>query len=212
MSQPAETNGYHQAEHTAIETIEHKPANNGVDRLKKKRNGIAFDDDIPNVGPEIFILRLKGERKLTMTIWGTTIRGIWIHWTGSRSAPHFRNEEECPWCEKRMQKRWKGFLHCYCSEMRQEVFLELTPASARSLRDQLAHVANLRGSVIQVKRTTADNGRLYISTLTPRGVPEALPPEKDPRPSILRLWGVDDAEADAWLKEETGTGDDAEFS
>jgi hypothetical protein len=179
-------------------------------RNGEKKSGVAFDDNIPNVGPEIFILRMKGARSLTFTIWGTQIRGIWIHWVGKGSEPHFRDAEQCEGCKKNKEKRWKGFLHCYCSEMRQEVFLELTPASARSLRDQLAERATLRGSVIQVKRTTADNGRLYISTLTPR-IAEGLPPEKDPRPSIMRLWGVDDATADAWLKEELGTGDDATF-
>jgi hypothetical protein len=185
---------------------------NGNGHVKhKKKEGVAFDDEIPSVGPEIFILRMKGQKALTFTIWGSCIRGIWVHWAGDKSIPHFRDVEQCYGCTKQHPKRWKGYVHCYCSEMRQEVFLELTPASARSLRDQLSHRGSLRGAVIQVKRTTADNGRLYISTLTPQSNTDAFPPEKDPRPSILKLWGVDDADADRWLSDEAGSGDGANF-
>jgi hypothetical protein len=178
----------------------------------KKKAGVAFDDDIPTVGPEIFILRMKGQRSLNFTIWAARPRGIWVHWAGKGSEPHFRDEEQCPGCAKRQEKRWKGFLHCYCAEMRQEVFLELTPASARSLADQLAGQTSMRGGRIQVKRTSSDNGRLYISTLTPIGDLNLLPKEKDPRPSILRLWGVSEEQAEAWLKAEVGTENGGHFS
>lgn len=177
----------------------------------KKKAGVAFDDEIPNNGPEVWILRVKGSKSLTFTIWGNKLRGIWIHWAGDGSIPHFRDEENCPGCLKNQERRWKGFLHCYCSEMRQEVFLELTKNSARSLRDQLGHRASMRGAVIQVKRTTSDNGRLYISCLTPMSDTSNLPPEKDPRPSILALWGVSEEDAKKWLAAEAGSGEDATF-
>lgn len=181
-------------------------------KAKRKKEGVAFDDDIPLPGPEVYILRMKGNRCLTFTIWAVKIRGIWIHWRGTHSEPHYRDEEHCPGCQSKQEKRWKGFLHCYCSEMKQEVFLELTPTSAHSLRAQLAGRASMRGGVIQVRRTAAENGRLYISTLTPVSDTSMLPPEKDPRPSILRLWGVKDEQAEQWLGME-GEGDErASFS
>lgn len=174
---------------------------NGVHKPDTEKTGIAFDDEIPKEGPEIFILRLKGGRVYTFSVWGRMIRGIWVHWRGDVSEPHYNDATECPGCIKLRPKRWKGYLHCYCYEMRQEVFLELTPSSAGSLKQQLSERAEMRGARIQVKRTGADNGRLYISVLTPMNPAEPLPAEKDPRPSILKLWGISEDDAQAWLND-----------
>lgn len=212
METSLSTNGKHNDARERFSTDDIPPQAAAPPPPKRKKEGVAFDDEIPTVGPEIFILRMKGQRTLTFSVWATKVKGIWVHWLGSHSAPHFRNEQECPGCLKRAQKRWKGFLHCYCYEMRQEVFLELTPASARSLADQLCHNATMRGARIQVKRTTADNGRLFISVLAPMPDGSPLPAEKDPRRSILRLWGISEQDADAWLSSEAGTGEESGFS
>jgi len=212
MSQAPEMNGRRFKSESEPEPPQVGAAVGELIKRQKKKQGVAFDDEIPTVGPEIYILRMKGQRSLTFTVWAGRPRGIWIHWAGNRSIPHFRDDEQCPGCAKRQEKRWKGFLHCYCHEMRQEVFLELTPASARSLADQLSNQVGMRGARIQVKRTTSDNGRLYISTMTPVTDLSLLPKEKDPRPSILRLWGVSEEQAEAWLKAEAGTETGGEFS
>jgi hypothetical protein len=182
-----------------------------MEPTRPTKQGVDFDDNIPKVGPELFILRMKADRRLTFQLWGTRIRGIWTHWSGPKSIPHFRDESICPGCLQGKPTRWKGYLHCYCVEMRQEVFLELTPASARSLRDQIHDPANMRGGVIQVKRGTGDNGRLYISILSHVPNVEALPKEKDPRPSILKLWGISEEKSAGWLADEAGRGDEANF-
>lgn len=166
---------------------------------KPKRNGIAFDDDIPSDGPELYMLRMKGNKCLTFTIYGTKVRGCWYHWHKDHSEPHFQDDEQCPGCKARQAKKWKGFLHVYCSESRQEVFLEVTRACAASLMQQLGGASSIRGAVVQIKRTGADNGRLYVTVLTPVKTPEILPAEKDPRPSILKLWGLDQADIEKWL-------------
>lgn len=176
-----------------------------------KANGIAFDDHIPEDGPELFMLRMKGNKCLTFTIWGTKVRGCWYHWHKDHSEPHFQDDEKCPGCIARQGKKWKGYLHCYCSEMRQEVFLELTRACAKSLMDQLGGAPSIRGAVIQVKRTASDNGRLFVSIMKPCSNPELLPPEKDPRKSILRLWGLDEEEIERWLNPLTDPDGRGEF-
>lgn len=165
----------------------------------RKKNGVAFDDDIPDDGPELYMLRMKGSKCLTFTVWGSKVRGVWYHWNKGHSEPHYQDEKQCPGCVARQGKKWKGFLHVYCSEMRQEVFLELTRACAKSLVEQLGRAPSIRGAVIQVKRTGADNGRLYVTILNPCKSPELLPPEKDPRPSILKLWGLTEEEIERWL-------------
>lgn len=176
-----------------------------------RKSGIAFDDEIPRDGPELFVLRMKGNLVYHFIIWGCKIRGIWYHWRLNHSEPHFQDDENCPGCKARQPKKWKGFVHCYCVELKQEVFLELTPASSASLVAQFAPGASLRGCRIQVKRTGANNGRLYTSVLTPITETSSLPAEKDPRPSILKLWGLDPDDIQRWLGppdvENTGKAD-----
>jgi hypothetical protein len=164
----------------------------------------AFDDRIPKRGPDLFIKRMTGGEAKTFTIWGTRIRGMWVHWNpaSGKSEPHF--EGDCPACKLGHAKRWKGFLHCYCTEDRQECFLELTPTSADAVMAQMADPSALRGSVVRVSRSAAGNGRLKVQMLTPVGDHIQLPREKDPRRSILKLWGVAEEVADTWLGVEEG--------
>lgn len=149
----------------------------------------------PRPGPELFILRLKGNDMHTFTIYSKAIWGINVHFVGNRSQPHFKNPDRCPGCKAKNVKRWKGFLHCFDHNMGQEVFLELTPKSALSLLGQLGSKGPLRGNRIQVKRTGKDNGRLLISVLTACGAIDQLPEGKDPLDSLLRLWGLADVDA-----------------
>lgn len=144
----------------------------------------------PKEGPEIYILRLKGSEGFTFTVYSDAIFGIWVHWSGDRSAPHYTDAKRCPGCGRDEPKRWKGFLHCYCIEKKQEVFLELTPASANSLTDQLAVGELLRGQGLFVKRTKGDNGRLLIRVLNAHPDPKSLPQALDPQVSIMSLWGI----------------------
>lgn len=144
----------------------------------------------PKPGPECFIMRLKGQEFYTYTILSESLYGLNIHYgrTSLRSSPHFTDKERCEGCKADVPMRWKGYLHCICHEKGQEVFLELTPASAQSLLVQLPG-GNLRGNRIQVKRTKGDNGRLIISVLTACQTPECLPKSKNVEQSLLRLWG-----------------------
>lgn len=154
---------------------------------------IAFDDNIPRRGPAIWIKRMKAGEKKQFTFWGTKIRGMWVHYNSAtnKSEPHY--EEGCT-CETRpIPKRWKGFLHGYCHEDKQEVFLELTPTAAQSLLEQLAEPDKLRGLYCHVRRTSAANGRLQVQVLGYVNDQVVLPKEKDPRRSICQLWGVSEA-------------------
>lgn len=173
--------------------------NNGHNHGNGKRPSVAFDDKIPTKGPTLFIKRMQGAEKRTFTVWGSRVRGIWVHWNSATngSEPHY--EENCSACSKAIPKRWKGFLHAYCQEDRQEVFLELTPTGASALMSQLDDPSNLRGSLIRVSRSVAKNGRLTIQYTGSIPDKNALPKEKDPRRSILKLWGVADAVANDWL-------------
>lgn len=160
---------------------------------------VGFDNRIPKSGPEIFILRLKANSNHTMTVLGDEIVGIWVHWTGKKSEPHYEPSEECRACLQKRPKRWKGFLHCFDHVLGQEVFLELTPASASNLAKQLPKTGALRANRFSIRRGAGDSARMQIQLLTVAQQPEALPPQRDPRPSILKLWGIDDTEKEGWL-------------
>lgn len=187
---------------------------NGISspRIRKQAPQVAFEDEIPDDGPELFMLRLKANQKFTMNVYGTKIRGVFYHWVSGGSEPHYEPSKDCPGCKSAQNKKWKGYLHCYCVEMRQEVFLELTSNSAKSLKHQLGNIPNLRGSIFQIKRTASDQGRLYISILAPHSQPQVLPPEKDPRQSILALYGFNREEIDAMLNPAQVSEEEAEFS
>lgn len=147
--------------------------------------------EIPKAGPEIYILRMKANKMFTFTILSEHPYGIWVHWNGKKSEPHFKQEDRCPGCLAKRSKRWKCYLHTFCVNLSQEVFLELTPHSAKSLEGQLGAGQSYRGNRIQVQRTASDNGRLLISLLTRIDPKTPLPPQRDPLESILSLWGID---------------------
>lgn len=150
---------------------------------------LAIDHNPPKEGPEIFILRLRGSERFSFTCL-SELWGVWVHWSGQKSAPHYSDTKRCPGCRTQDPMRWKGFVHAFCVEKRQEVFLELTPASAHALNAQLATGELLRGQGIVVQRTKGDNGRLLVRVHSKCPDPDKLPPAKDPQESLMRLWGI----------------------
>lgn len=169
-------------------------------------NKVAFDDEIPARGPELFIKRMAAGESRMYTVLGTKIRGIWVHWNphSDKSEPHY--DGECKGCGLSMPKRWKGFLHCYEESSSQEIFLELTPTSAAALQDNCPSLEMLRGSIISVTRGKKANSRLSICVQQYRRDPKILLPEKDPRRSILKLWGCLDPKTERFLLAEGHEG------
>jgi len=138
----------------------------------------------------LYIKRMKAGESRCFTVVGSKIRGIWVHWNpqGNCSEPHM--EENCHGCNKQMAKRWKGFLHCFDDAAHQEMFLELTPTGASAVQSNILSAEHMRGTVMTVTRGTKANSRLGITVQAYRRDPKVLPLEKDPRLSILKLWGV----------------------
>lgn len=165
---------------------------------------IAFDDSIPARGPELFIKRLKGGESRMYTVLGTKIRGIWVHWNPASNMSEPHHHENCAACKKEMAKRWKGFLHCWDDASHQEVFLELTPTSASAVQTAILGENLLRGTVMTVSRGAKANSRLNVHVQVYRRNDKALPREKDPRLSILKLWGCDAQGLQAEVEDENG--------
>lgn len=176
---------------------------------KAKSHEVHYDDATPKAGPAIFVKRLKGQEAVTVAVLGDHVHGVWTHWGKGKSEPHFRDPDHCPGCQARRPKRWKGYLHVFDYQANREIFLELTPHSANTLTYQLGRKDMMRGERIRVERSKGDNGRLTIAVLGAEKKIEALPAEKDPRPTILKLWGIDQDDPEGWLEErEEGEGEE----
>jgi len=188
------------------------PSTNGrLHAPKPKERGIAWTDELKEDGPELFVLRMKGNKCLTFTCYARKFSGVKYHWINGGSSPHLGDEKKCPGCKAMQAIKYKYYVHCYCSEMRQEVFLELTPGACKALRDLLIHRPDWRGAVFQLKRIGADNGKLVPHILAPMTSPEALPAEKNPQESLLKLWGLTQEQIDEWLGEGDGQGGESDF-
>lgn len=159
----------------------------------------SFNDTIPNMGVEVYVYRMQADRTLTFTSWGDVIRGFDVHWLGDRTAMHFEPAAECEHCLKNLPSKWKGYAHVYCSEMKQELFLEFTKTTANSFKSQVPNPEHLRGCVFQMRRGKAANSRMDIRIMAPVLPDVSLPPAKDPRPVILRLYGYSDKQIAEWL-------------
>lgn len=150
----------------------------------------------PASGPDLLVRRLKAEEKLTFQIIAQAIAGFWVHWSKgeNHSEPCMGPKSICPGCDKDLPKRWKGFLHVGNMHNRRQEFLELTPAPAQMLLDQVGQGEVLRGLRIQCERGKGPKARVRVTVLPPLDGCPALPVELDPTPTLEKLWklsGVD---------------------
>jgi len=172
---------------------------NPIDHGNNQPKRPSFNDDVPKPGPEVYVLRMPADRTITFVAWGDKLRGFDVHWLGNRTAMHFEPAEECEHCLKNLPSKWKGYLHVYAVELKQEFFLEFTKITASAFQHQVANPDHLRGCTFRLKRGKSKNSRMSIIILAPVTVETALPPEKDPRPCILRLYGYSDNQIAEWL-------------
>lgn len=144
----------------------------------------------PSPGPRIPIIRVGPGETLNCHCVSPGIQGFWTHWLGDRSQPHYRDPAECPGCKIGAPKRWKGYLFCIIHEKRVNAFIEVTPATALQLGEQLDQGESLRGVMLQFKRTAKKNGRLAVTVLTNRIDSKKLPPDQDCEATLRNLWGI----------------------
>jgi hypothetical protein len=131
-----------------------------------------------------------GETKAFLIL-SPAISGFWTHWNGRVSAPCVEPHDLCPGCKHNQPSRWKGYLHAVDMVTRNECFLELTPTAAEMLSLQIENKDSLRGFRLELKRTTAANGRLRLQLLPKIERLTDLPSAKDPLISLQNLWGLD---------------------
>jgi len=148
------------------------------------------DDTPPAAGPTLKIFRIKGGKSGTFALFGSRIHGFWTHWAGSCSEPCTDPVQECVGHQREWPLRWKGYLHCFWQERSEEGFVELTPAARDDILMQLGGEGELRGARVTIARGAGDKTRLKIGILArwKAWAGSEVPPEKDPEPTLLKLW------------------------
>jgi len=154
----------------------------------------------PKPGPRIEIVRLKANQTAELTIYSPAVHGIWTHWIGSVSAPCWEPRAKCEHCKNNAPRRWKGYLFCWHQGLSDNIFIELTPASTKSIMDVVGPVASLRGYRMFLQRGNGDKAWLKVvlrsrfQDVSDSVMPDDVSPEK----TLRQLWGVsDDSPLDA---------------
>lgn len=148
------------------------------------------DDNAPEPGPRVPIIRVAAKETLHCTILSYHIQGYWTHWTGDRSQPHWLEEGQCPGCRAGSPKRWKGYVFCQIHERKTTGFVELTPGAAVTLGEQLETPSLMRGTMVMLSRSQKRNGRLNVTVLATRAPLDKLAPAIDVEPTLRALWGI----------------------
>jgi hypothetical protein len=146
-------------------------------------------------GPDLFVRRLKAGESMCFAILSDKFWGLRVHWDsrGRRTQPHHRNKEVCPGCKLNWPSKWKGYLHVLVGA--NEEIWEFTPAMHDAILRAVGDGIPLRGHRFQASRGKGDKARVAF-TLQAHwdaiGRGRVLPSEKDPKTSLIELWGLGD--------------------
>jgi len=154
----------------------------------------------PKPGPSLPIVRVTDAARHIFTVFSPAVWGVWTHWDGRRSVPCMLPVETCPFHRRQLPLRWKGYVHVFDHNERQQSYLELTPAGVQMLQTQLAPGESLRGILLNVERSKGGpKGRLIIEVKPNHAPSSQLTEEKHPREALTSLWGLKQDHTDEGL-------------
>ena len=140
-------------------------------------------------GPELKVIRLKGGQVMNCIVLSDHLHGFEIHWdhASRRSEPHMEDEATCEGCLGKKPRYWKYYLHVWSTHHAQ-CFVELTQEASEQLTSLLEAEETYRGVPLEIKRTSANNGRLFVAMSNSLAQRAHLPVGKDPEPTLRLLW------------------------
>lgn len=134
----------------------------------------------------LFIERLKAMESRKFLCYSPVLRGFLTHYTEAcGTTPCYKDKSMCQPKHDEETLREYFLFHAYCTKKKKQVFVYLTPGAFDQVQMQIPDGALLRGRVITVTRTDADNGRLNVTvgeTYFTNG--QTLPEELDAYASI----------------------------
>lgn len=162
--------------------------------MKPKAHRLATADGVPPICRAVPMYTLLPHDELLLVACSQELFEFWTHWQGGRTRPCFRKDtkDQCRGCEDQCPRRWKGLVHVWQPARRAAFFLELTPLSATSMKQQLGN-RRLRGATFHVSRKRKHKrGEIEISLLdTPYTILEELPKPADPLKTLSQVWGLE---------------------
>lgn len=143
---------------------------------------------------------LKGNESQKFEVYSPAIMGCEMHWMPNirRTVPCFENHDLCPGGHSEKTLKWRAYVHAYSLKRKRQVFVQLTWDAWCSWKSQLPDGKILRGSLIQVHRTNADNGRLWVEVESWRTEgKKPLPFAMDCKASLFAMWKFNPSEIEA---------------
>lgn len=125
------------------------------------------------------------------------VRGFHTHWLNDRTQPCQEDRENCPGCRQKAPDKWCGYLHVIDPETQKHWFLELTEFAKKRLDAMRIENGTLRGLFIHVQRERAHKrAPLQVTKVSRYLMPTEdhlmLAVERDPLPTLMRIWGLGD--------------------
>lgn len=144
----------------------------------------------------LYIEKLKGNDCQKFVVYSSGLYGFWTHWTDKGTVPCWEDHSLCEGGHKEQTLRQNFLLQGFSEKKGKQVFVYLTPAAAEGLLAQLTEKETLRGMVIRVTRTSANNGRLVCEILRDCATRRIVAKELDPFDSIMNFLKVSDEKRD----------------
>jgi hypothetical protein len=148
----------------------------------------------PKSGPKWWIERIAAGSGGMFTVFSRSIYGVWTHWGLYGSSPCLSERSKCDGCKARWPRRWKGYLHVYDFHNKRQCFLEITPAVAESISEQMGgrlEGVSLRGYRLQLRRGNGAKARLKVEVLAGLKDGPELPEEQSPEETLVKLWKME---------------------
>jgi len=151
-------------------------------------------DSLGKTGPEIWVRRLKANEEINFYSASPKFWLLWVHWAGDHSEPCFKDHKKCPGHRNGLPRRKRAFLYGWNAKSKQMEFLELPPQAAADTEALFMGPETLRGKLLRFKRGAGPKSRItpHLVSLMSEDQLTKLPADKDPGPTIVKLWGIED--------------------
>lgn len=149
-------------------------------------------DTRPAAGPEIWIRRLEAKESIMFLSVSPKTWRFTIHWDGNHSSPHYKDKSRCPGCRAKCPQKYRSYLFGLNNSNKNLEFLELTPGAEEELESLIMPGDTYRGLRIEVTRGNGAKTRLKVINkgYQPHLNGKELPVDRDPAPTLCRLWGI----------------------
>lgn len=147
------------------------------------------EDCLPVGGPKIWVRRLKAGEMFRLTVVSPSWWGFGTHYDGKQTIPCHEKRQDCEGHRRGLPYRPKFYLYCWVTETRRYEYVEFPPVAAQIFQDSVGTGRTFRNICCIVKRGQGDKSRLKVEFQADTQHP--LPEDKDPWPTLAKLWGVD---------------------